>query len=91
MAGFRERESMMNGNAALVGSSEPQALFIMILSVFLFGSSAFGPKDRKGNPAVELEIGVAPYFSPGVTVDQNLPDELAQSLLFFRQSVFSLL
>src|SRR5260370_22934948 len=38
------------GNAALVGWSEPQALFIMILRVFFFGSSGLAPKERKGKP-----------------------------------------
>jgi hypothetical protein len=38
VAGIGERESR-KGNDALVGSSEPQALFIMILRVFFFGSS----------------------------------------------------
>jgi len=50
VTGFRSASPCKKGNAALVGSSEPQALFIMILSIFFFGSSAFAPKDRKGKP-----------------------------------------
>src|SRR6202008_9297 len=52
------------GNAALVGSSGPHALFIMIFRDFV-GCSAFLPNDRKGRPAscarnVRLAISFPP-------------------------------
>ena len=50
VSGFRKDQSVEKGNAALVGSSAPHALFIMIFRGFL-GSSAFAVRRKKGKPA----------------------------------------